>query len=94
MEDESLFVVCIRIEDSARRRRIRRALRYFGTATNADVWEVTTTGAGLAALQRALESDLAAGDEVRIYPVCARCRSRAQIRGAAEIGGRRAAYVF
>jgi len=94
VDDATLFVVVLAVDDAARRRRARRVLATFGEAVGDDVFEVPATPRGMARVQRALEPELAEGDRVRIYPVCARCRDRAVAHGTDGFASVPVAWVF
>ena len=94
MEDATLFLVVLAVDDAARRRRLRRILATFGQAVNDDAYEVPATPRGMVRLQRALEPELVEGDTVRIYPVCARCRDRAVSHGTDGFATVPLAWIF
>jgi len=94
MEPETFHVVTLSIADPDRRRRVRRILRHFGEAVTLDAFEVPQGGPALRSLRAAIAPELAPGDDVRIYPVCARCRAGVLIYGDGDIARLDVAWIF
>lgn len=94
MDDQTLFIVALSIPNAKRRRRMRDVMRYFGDEILPGLFEVPGSTKELNRLQAALTMDLAQGDEVRIYPICARCRSRARLFGTDSFATIPVAYIF
>jgi CRISPR-associated endonuclease Cas2 len=90
----SLYLVVLDVRDASRRRRARDTLRYLGTAVARDVYEIPATTPEMARLVSDLDKLLEAGDRVRVYPVCARCRSRAKRFGHTDFSEIPDAYIF
>ena len=88
-ETDTLYVVVLDVKDSSRRRRARRILASFGQGVNANVFEIPGTQRLLGVVTAALGPELREEDEVRVYPVCAKCRERVVLWGdAAELACR------
>jgi len=92
-DDVALHLVSVSVRDPVRRSRIRRILRPFGEAVGRDLWEVVLGVSAEGAMRAALLPELEEGDDVRIYTICARCRSRALVFGDREVGGDPAAIL-
>lgn len=93
-ERTSLYVVVFDVRDARRRARVRRLIASFGIEVGAAVFEVPTSTAGARALERALSQELRADDNVRMYPVCGRCRAHTRIWGDGELAGLSPAIIF
>lgn len=80
-----LYLVVIAIRHPKRRAQIRRMLRVHGQAIHRDTYEIATTPKGIRALETAIALELTPTDQVRIYPVCARCRTQVRLYGEGEL---------
>ncbi len=94
MDQPSLFIVVAKIADSRRRTRVRTLLNPWGAQLTPMAWEIPATRTELNGLRAALSPELTPEDEVRIYPVCARCRTRARAFGTTDIATLPTAWIF
>lgn len=90
----TLYVVAFRIADARRRRRVQRILQSFGEQVAPGAFEVPTSPAGMRTLERALAPELQPADNLRVYPVCARCRAEARMWGEGQLAGLSSALIY
>jgi CRISPR-associated endonuclease Cas2 len=90
----SLYVVIFDVRDAVQRSRVRRIIASFGFEVAPGAFEVPTSATGASALERAITPELQAGDSVRIYPVCSRCRGEARLWGEGELAGLSPALIY
>ena len=93
-ERTTLYVAVFRVPDARRRVRVQRLFASFGVEVAPFTFEIPTSPAGSRAFERALALELQPEDDVRIYPVCTRCRGEARVWGGGELAGLTPALIF
>ncbi len=80
-----LWVVSDDVKDASRRERVRDVLRFAGNVVRPGVTEIVTTETRIKALMREFSMLLAAEDDLRVYRVCANCRTETVIFGEGKL---------
>jgi CRISPR-associated endonuclease Cas2 len=79
MEKITLFVVLLVGGNHNERAKARETLKYYGLQKAAGVFEVIAPTSRMQRLHRELEKLSNDDDWIRIYPVCNRCQTRANM---------------
>jgi len=81
-----LYSICYDIKDDRRRNRIFKLLKDFGEPVQFSVFEADIESEQLDRLLKRAEKLLdQAEDNLRIYPICAACRTKIEIIGQGKV---------